>query len=135
MDKRTLILGSGALATAMVPLAVKAEETRDWRDELMEKQYRWTVHYKYVSVMKEDGGLKTSSYSKIHIERDGHYEGSDWKVDNSYTVQHVIFFTNFDETVRDHKSTIEKLEGHNTKFMTLKDAYTYAKELKQKHYG
>ena len=130
MNKRTLILGSGALAAAMVPLAMKAEaaETPDWRDELLSLHTSYSVYSSVNITYPED---RKNMNGVIETYGIGLY----WWEDHKWVVVH-------DHRIRDSeitdyfKSLIvnEKLEGNEAKFDTLEEAYLYAKELKEKHY-
>lgn len=120
MDKRTLILGSGALAAAMIPLALKSEaaETPDWRDELLDvvnKNNAFQIYYK-----SEDDISKSLYIFGPRID------------EKRFTVNHVVLGWKKEE---DDTWTSERYIDEETKFDTLKEAYLYAKELKQKHYG
>lgn len=131
MNKRDWMkwLGFGAFA-APIGFIKSAEAAKpDWRDELLNMHSMFTVYYNRVHDEKE---FETRTYStkSIAIMQNGRYDSENsWTNLPGYFIIHNHYYSG-----RNINEKFE-LEGHDTKFDTLEEAYKYAKQLKEKYYG
>jgi hypothetical protein len=131
MNKREVLKGVGigvaALGAVAIPAVASEAYDMDWRDELLSNETHWRV------------------FSKGEYENGSHYT-----VDNNWHIDYTIYV--FLRSAHEKKYLVDhsvykwiKGEGnlYNSKelhkeeasFPTLKEAYLYAKQLKEKHYG
>lgn len=132
MDKRDLVKGV-ALGTLSLIVAGTGGKSalageQDWRDELIGEQTGWHIHYHNVDDIFEDGNgnsiLLNATYWFISID----------KVDNGYQVKHYRRDMKYMNDENMYNENLIRLEGHNTIFTTLKEAFYYAKGLRN-NYG
>lgn len=137
MDKRELLknagMGLAAAAAVVVPNVANAATEPDWRDELLHEHTGWRVHYGEESGITKEGEDSILNWSRtkyIYIERKGVYDSDkNWTPIDKYSIEHYQ-----SDWERGGNFVSTYLEGHNSEFNTLKEAYLYAKELKQKYY-
>ena len=127
MNKRDTVKGvaAGALAVWASGIGVGksafAAETPDWRDELLDLQGHHGIYY--------DNTIANETKS-IYIEKD------------RKTKKVIVTRVEFEYVMSDSKASPGEIywEGKEilkteTEFDTLKEAYLYAKQLKEKYYG
>jgi hypothetical protein len=118
MNKRDLVAKGMVLGPLTLIMAgtggksVFAEEKTDWRDELLSVNHCHQIYYKSIDDVTKS----------LYIFDRGEGE---------FTVNHLVIGWKEQE---DGNFTSVRYTDEETKFDTLKEAYHYAKELKQKHY-
>jgi hypothetical protein len=128
MNKREVVfngMAAGTLGLIMAGTGGKSvfAEEMNWRDELLETHKHHQIYYKNT----HDPYVKKDSLShSIYI-----FENSETE---NYEVSHTEYLWPA-EPNEDGSMTAKELYREETYFPTLKEAYQYAKQLKEKHYG
>lgn len=122
-------LAFGAFAAPIGFLKPAEAAEPDWRDELLQKQHSWSVYYNSFGVF-DDNGVDPQKLTAVYS-----HSLSIHKRSNKYQITHYAreMKRRPDTDNFYNESTI--LEGEDTTFDTLEEAYKYAKELKTKYYS